>query len=73
MAVRVGGVTVVVTTRRAAFTTVAQFEALGINPAAQEIVVAKLRYLFPELQRVARTSLLVFSPGAIDPLVEPLP
>ncbi len=72
-AVQVGGVAVVITAQRTAFTTAAQFEALGIDPSAQEIVVVKLGYLFPELQRVARTSLLAFSPGAIDPLVERLP
>ena len=72
-ALQVGGVAVVVTAQRTAFTTVAQFEALGIDPAAQEIGVVKLGYLFPELQRVARTSLLALSPGAIDPLVERLP
>lgn len=72
-AVQVGGVAVIVTAQRTAFTTVAQFEALGIDPRAEEIVAVKLGYLFPELQRVARTSVLALSPGAIDPLVERLP
>jgi len=72
-AVQVGGVKVVVTVQRTAFITVAQFEALGIDLLAHEIVVVKLGYLFPDLQRVARTSLLAFSPGAIDPWVERLP
>jgi microcystin degradation protein MlrC len=71
--VQVGGVAVVITAQRMAFTTVAQFEALGIDPLAYAVVVVKLGYLFPELQRLARTSLLAFSPGAIDPLVERLP
>jgi microcystin degradation protein MlrC len=72
-AVQVGGVLVIVTAQRTAFTTVAQFEALGIDPRAHEVVAVKLGYLFPELQQIARTSLLAFSPGAIDPLVERLP
>ena len=71
--VQVGGVSVIVTAQRTAFTTMAQFRTLGIDPLAREIVVVKLGYLFPELQRIARTSLLAFSPGAIDPLVERMP
>jgi microcystin degradation protein MlrC len=70
--VRVGGVTFVVTAQRTAFTTVARFAALGIDLRANEIGVVKLGCVFPDLQRVARTSLLAFSPGALDPWVERL-
>jgi microcystin degradation protein MlrC len=72
-AVQVGGVVAVITAQRTAFTTVAQFEALDVDLLAYDIVVVKLGYLFPELQRAARGSVLAFSPGAIDPLVERLP
>jgi len=71
--VQVSGVSVIVTAQRTAFTTMAQFRALGLDPLARQIVAIKLGYLFPELQQIARTSLLAFSPGAIDPLVERLP
>lgn len=71
--VQVEGVQVILTQKRAAFTTVRQFAQLGIDPRAQAITVVKLGYLFPELRQVATRSLLAFSPGAINPDVTQLP
>lgn len=71
--VQVGGVKAVVTGRRMAFTTVAQFQRLGLEPLAHKIVSVKLGYLFPDLQRIASRAWMALSPGAIDPLVERLP
>jgi microcystin degradation protein MlrC len=70
--VAVGGVRLVLTEHRVAFTKLSDFEALGLDLSKERIVVVKLGYLFPELAAVAAMSYLAFSPGAIDPHVESL-
>jgi microcystin degradation protein MlrC len=69
---RVGGVAVILTAQREAFTTLDQFHQLGIEPAQEPIIVVKLGYLFPELQAVAAQSLLALSPGIVNPDVTAL-
>ncbi|QPC83360.1 M81 family metallopeptidase [Phototrophicus methaneseepsis] len=69
----VQGIQVILTERRTAFTTAAQFDQLGIDPRTYELVVIKLGYLFPEIAPMAQHALLALSPGAIDPAVENLP
>ncbi|MEZ4609449.1 MAG: MlrC C-terminal domain-containing protein [Caldilineaceae bacterium] len=69
----VDGIKVVVTSRRTAFTTVAQFEALGLDLTQHAIVGIKLGYLFPDLRRIAAYACLAFSPGAINPDLTQLP
>jgi microcystin degradation protein MlrC len=64
---RVGGVAVILTAQREAFTVVEQFRRLGIEPAQEPIIIVKLGYLFPELQPVAAQSLLALSPGIVNP------
>lgn len=71
--VRVGAVTVVLTTDRRAFTTRSSFEQLGIDPLQQAIVVVKLGYLFPDLRPLAARSLMALSPGCTDLRLERLP
>jgi microcystin degradation protein MlrC len=63
---KVGGVTVVITERREAFTTLAHFERAGVDPLAHRVVVIKLGYLFPELAAVAPLALLATTPGVTD-------
>ena len=63
---QVENVKIVVTERRKPFTTVADFEQVGIDPLAHKIVVVKLGYLFPDLLRVAPRALMALSPGASD-------
>ena len=69
----VHGVRLVLTERRTAFTTLAQFLELGIDPRACAIVAVKLGYLFPELRAIARAAYLAMSPGVINPVVTALP
>jgi microcystin degradation protein MlrC len=69
----VQGIAVILTARRTAFIETAQFTALGLSPETTPIIVVKLGYLFPDLQRIARTTILMFSPGAINPDVRALP
>ena len=63
---RIGTVDVVVPERRKAFTEVADFAAVGLDPLDYKIVVVKLGYLFPDLLRVAPKALMALSPGASD-------
>jgi microcystin degradation protein MlrC len=69
---RVGGVAVILTAQRAAFTLLNQFHRLGIEPTQESMIVVKLGYLFPELQAVAAQSLLALSPGIVNPDVTAL-
>ena len=70
---QIEGVTLILTAQRTTFTTLAQFEACGVDPLAFKIVAVKLGYLFPELRQIAPLSLLAFSPGVINPDVTQLP
>lgn len=64
--VDIGGIVVALTERRTPFHRIADFTSLGIDPHRQKIIVVKIGYLEPELKALAATSLLAFSPGAVD-------
>ena len=70
---RIANVDVILSERRLAFTTLAQFNELGIDPLAYRIVCLKLGYLFPDFQRIAPEAIMALSPGAINALPETLP
>jgi len=70
---RIDNVDVILSERRLAFTTLAQFSELDIDPLAYRIVCLKLGYLFPDFQRIAPEAIMAFSPGAINALPETLP
>jgi microcystin degradation protein MlrC len=59
-----GGVTVVVTENRAAFTRAAIFESAGLDISKYRIIVIKLGYLFPELAKIAPRAILALTPGS---------
>jgi microcystin degradation protein MlrC len=69
----VDNVTVIVTTQRKGFTTIADFTEVGVDPLSHKIVVVKLGYLFPDLIQVAPKALMALSPGASDLALERLP
>jgi microcystin degradation protein MlrC len=71
--IEVEGVRIVLTEKRTAFTTRAQFEQLGIVLSDCRIVCVKLGYLFPDLRKAAWKSLLAFSPGALNPEITAIP
>ena len=52
--------------RRIGIVAKSHFEALGINPEMHRIYVVKQGYLFPELEKIAKRYILLFSPGATD-------
>ncbi|HEY4200244.1 MAG TPA: M81 family metallopeptidase [Devosiaceae bacterium] len=70
---RVGGVSLVVTSRRRPFHDIADFTKLGLDPLRAHIVVVKSGYLSPELAPIANPSLMALSPGVVDQYVERLP
>jgi microcystin degradation protein MlrC len=63
---RIGGVHVLVTSRRATFSSVEDIQKGGIDPLAHRIVVIKLGYLLPRLRDAAPREILVTSPGYSD-------
>jgi len=69
---RVDHVDVILSERRLAFTTLAQFTELDIDPLGYRIVCLKLGYLFPDFQRIAPEAIMAISPGAINALPETL-
>lgn len=64
--VRHGGVSAVLTSRRKAFHFVADFTALGLDPAAVDATVVKIGYLVPDLFDAANGWVLALSPGGVD-------
>lgn len=69
----IGGITVIVTARRKAFTALTDYAAHGVDPKAFHIVVVKLGYLFPDLAPLANPALMALSEGIVDQDVERLP
>ena len=69
----VDNVDVILSERRLAFTTLAQFTELGLDPLDYRIACLKLGYLFPDFQRIAPAAVMALSPGAINALPETLP
>ena len=64
--IRSGAVHAVITERRKPFHHLADFEQLGIDPRAADIVVVKIGYLEPELFDLARGWTLALTPGGVD-------
>jgi microcystin degradation protein MlrC len=70
---RVGGVYMILTTRRKPHHFIKDFTALGLDPMAHKIVAVKIGYLEPELRDIARHALLALTPGAVDQDIAKLP
>ena len=64
--VRAGGVAAVLTTRRKPFHHVADFQALGLEPATHDLTAVKIGYLQPDLYRAAEGWVLALTPGGVD-------
>jgi microcystin degradation protein MlrC len=71
--IRIGGVRVILTAARRAFTDRSRIAAAGIDPMTQHIVVVKLGYLFPDLADHAPRAIMALSPGATDLRLTELP
>jgi microcystin degradation protein MlrC len=60
---RCAGIDVIITARRCAFTRPRIFERVGLCLDEYQIVVVKLGYLFPELVKVAKRTILALTTG----------
>lgn len=69
----IDNIDLILSERRLAFTTLAQFTELEIDPLHYRIVCLKLGYLFPDFQRIAPRAIMALSPGAVNALPENLP
>jgi microcystin degradation protein MlrC len=73
MSVRVGGLSVFVTSRRMQYRELASYARLGIAVGAMDLIVVKIGYLEPELFDAAGDWLLALTPGGVDQDLERLP
>lgn len=65
-ALKTGGLTLIVTSRRNQYTEVDQFAALGLDPTAFDVIVVKIGYLEPDLYALQSDWVLALTPGAVD-------
>ena len=70
---KVGGIRVILTTKRTPFHQRQQFLDLCIVPEAHQIIAVKIGYLVPELKSMARKAYLALSPGAVNQDILSLP
>jgi microcystin degradation protein MlrC len=70
---RVGGIDLVICSRRRPYHTFEDFARLGLDPRQAKVVVVKSGYLSPELAGIANPSIMALSPGIVDQAVERLP
>ena len=63
---RVGGVSVILASRRKPYHTIGEFTKLGLDPMAQKVVGVKIGYLEPELRQIAQKALLALTPGGVN-------
>ncbi len=61
-----GGVRAILTSRRRPYHLIADFTKLGLDPERADLVVVKIGYLEPELQRLARGWMIALTPGGVD-------
>jgi microcystin degradation protein MlrC len=68
-----GGVSVILTSRRRPYHLMADYRKLGLEPERADLVVVKIGYLEPELQRLARGWMIALTPGGVDQDLHRLP
>jgi microcystin degradation protein MlrC len=73
VSVRVGGLSIFVTSRRMQYRVVDSYARLGIAVDTLDLVVVKIGYLEPELFDAAGDWLLALTPGGVDQDLERLP
>ncbi|WP_422770070.1 M81 family metallopeptidase [Plantactinospora sp. WMMC1484] len=73
VSVRVGGLSVFVTSRRMQYRELASYARLGVAVDAVDLVVVKIGYLEPELYDAAGDWLLALTPGGVDQDLARLP
>lgn len=63
---RVGGVQIIITSRRKPYHHLHDFTDLGLDPTGSNVVAVKIGYLEPELRHLAKGALLALTPGAVN-------
>lgn len=63
---RIGGIDVIVTSRRNQYTMLEQFARVGLDPRTADVVVVKIGYLEPDLHALAADWILALTPGGVD-------
>jgi microcystin degradation protein MlrC len=64
--VRVGGIDIVLASRRRPYHNIADFTRLGLDPHKASTVVVKSGYLSPELAPIANPNFMMLSDGAVN-------
>ena len=64
--IKVGGLQVIVTTNRNQYTTYEQFERVGLDPRAADVVVVKIGYLEPDLYEAQADWMMALTAGGVD-------
>ncbi|MFD1939881.1 MULTISPECIES: M81 family metallopeptidase [Nonomuraea] len=73
VSLRVGGLSVFVTSRRMQYRELASYRRLGVEAGTVDLVVVKIGYLEPELFEAAGDWLLALTPGGVDQDLRRLP
>jgi microcystin degradation protein MlrC len=73
VSVRVGGLSVFLTSRRMQYRLLASYERLGVDVAKADIVTVKIGYLEPELFETAGDWQMALTPGGVDQHLARLP
>jgi microcystin degradation protein MlrC len=71
--VAIDGITLVLAARRRPYHDLADFARLGLDPAAQRLLVVKSGYLSPELAPLANPSLMALTDGVVSQDIPALP
>ena len=64
--VQIEGVTLVLNAHRRPYHDIVDFTRLGLQPTSFKIIVVKSGYLSPDLEPLAKPSLMALSPGGVD-------
>lgn len=70
--VRIGGITLVLASRRRPYHNIADFTRLGLDPTKVRLLVVKSGYLSPELAPIANPNLMALTDGVINQDIENL-
>jgi microcystin degradation protein MlrC len=71
--ISVGGVSIILTDKRCAFTDPESIHSAGVDPLKQKMVVVKQGYLFPRLEDIAARHIIALSSGSASLVLESLP
>ncbi|THF48048.1 M81 family metallopeptidase [Allorhizobium terrae] len=71
--VKIGGITVILASKRRPYHNIADFTRHGIDPKKVRLLVVKSGYLSPELQPISNPNLMALTDGVINQDIEALP